>query len=32
MEWALDGSKGDEYQYNALTTLSNLALNDMVRP
>lgn len=32
MDWSLDGSKGDEYQYNALLTLSNLSLNDIVRP
>lgn len=32
MDWALNGNKGDEFQYNALITLSNLSLNDIVRP
>ncbi|CAD8183219.1 unnamed protein product [Paramecium pentaurelia] len=32
MDWTLDGQKGEEFQYNALQTLSNLAINDYIRP
>lgn len=32
MEWTLDGQKGEEFQYNALMTLANLAINDYIRP
>jgi hypothetical protein len=32
MEWTMDSSKGEEFQYNSLITLSNLSLNDINRP
>ena len=28
----MDSSKGEEFQYNSLITLSNLSLNDINRP
>jgi hypothetical protein len=32
MEWTLDASKGEDFQYNSLLALSNLSLNDTLRP